>query len=276
MLKFILILFLSALSLAKPQEVGIPAAEQPRELKDIGIEEKLGSQLDLAILVKNEKGESVPLASFFGRKKPVILSLVYFSCPGLCNFHLNGLTDGLKKLDWNIGNQFEVLTLSFDAKETADLAAKKKVTYLETYARAGIDRGWHFLTSDEENLKKLTESVGFKFKWDAQAKEWAHASAAIVFTPDGQVSRYLHGIIFEPQDLKLALIEAAGGKIATFKEKLLWFCYKYDPHTSKYALVATQVMKLGGGLFVLLMMAILIPFWLRSRKENPRVEYSKN
>lgn len=268
MIQVLSILFFSLLGLASPKDAGMPATEQPRELKDVGITEHLGQNLDLSLIVKNEKGESVPLSTFVGGKKPVLLSLVYFSCPGLCNFHLNGVTDALKLMDWSVGENFDIIALSFDAKESSDVALKKKESYLKLYSRAGTENGWHFLTADEDTIKKITEKVGFQYKWDDVGKEWAHASAAIVLTPDGKIARYLHGILFEPRDLKLAMIEAADGKIATFQEKLVWYCYKYDPHTSKYALAATQVMKLGGGVFVLLMAIFLVPFWFRSRKEQ--------
>jgi len=268
---FVSILILSALSFAQPKQAGIPSSEQPKELKGVGITERLGQTLDLALIVRNEKGEQVPLSTYFNGKKPVLLSLIYFSCPGLCNFHLNGLTDALKQMDWNVGENFDIIALSFDSKETSDVAVKKKENYLKVYSRTGTENGWHFLTADENTVQKITESVGFQYKWDEQAKEWAHASAAVVMTPEGKIARYLHGIVFEPRDVKLSLIEAADGKIASLKEKLVWFCYKYDPHTSKYAIVASQVMKLGGGLFVLLMAAVLVPFWLRSKKEQARV-----
>lgn len=271
MIQALSLLLFSFISFAAPKESGIPATEQPRELKDVGITEQLGQSLDLSLLVKNEKGETVPLATFFDGKKPVLFSLIYFNCPGLCNFHLNGVTDALKKLEWNAGENFDVVALSFDSKETAEVALKKKENYLKVYSRIGTENGWHFLTADAETVKKITEKVGFQYKWDEQAKEWAHASAAIVMTPNGKITRYLHGILFEPRDLKLAMIDAVDGKVATIKEKLVWYCYKYDPHTSKYALAATQVMKLGGGAFVLLMAAVLVPFWLRSRKEQAKV-----
>jgi len=268
LIRFLCVLFFSVLCFAQPKELGMSAAEQPKELKDVGIDEHLGQSIDTSLLVKNESGETLPLATYLNGKKPVLFSLVYFNCPGLCNFHLNGVTEALKKMDWSVGSQFDVIALSFDSKETSEVGNKKKESYLNLYSRAGTENGWHFLTADEETLKKITSTVGFKYKWDNEAKEWAHASAAIVMTPDGKIARYLHGILFEPRDMKLALIDAAEGKIASLKEKLVWFCYKYDPHTSKYSLAVFKVMQLGGGLVVFLLMIILVPFWLKSRKEK--------
>lgn len=248
------------------------ASEQAKGLEGIGIDEKLGGKIDLSLKVKDEYGKDVPLSSFFDGKHPVILSLVYFSCPGLCNFHLNGLTDALKLMDqeWTVGKKFKVLSVSFDSKETPDLAAKKKQTYMKLYGRSGAEEGWHFLTGDEGSIQNLTQSVGFKFKWDETQKEWAHASAAIIITPDGKISRYLPGILFKPQDIKLALNEAAEGKIGTIVDNLVLYCFKYDPQQSKYTLVAFNLMKMGGAVMVLVMVLWLLPVFIRSRKTKTK------
>lgn len=246
------------------------ASEQAPELAGVGIDEKLGGKIDLTLKVKNEKGEEVALSTFFDGKHPVILSPVYFSCPGLCNFHLNGLTDALKLMDknWSVGSKFSILAVSFDSKETPDLAAKKKKTYIKLYDRAGTENGWHFLTTDEPTVQALMSSVGFKFKWDETQKEWAHASAAIIINPDGTISRYLPGIMFVPQDIKMALNEAAEGKIGTVVDSLIMYCFKYDPVQSKYTLVAFNAMKMGGALMVLVMVLWLLPVYIRSRKKS--------
>jgi protein SCO1/2 len=198
----------------------------------------------------------------------VILSLVYFSCPGLCNFHLNGLTDGMKKMDWQIGDKFQVVSLSIDPREGSELASKKKETYIKLLGKPEAANGWHFLTADEPVIKKLAATVGFKYRWDEKNKEWAHASAAIIVTPDGKISRYLHGILFEPKDLKLALLEASNGKIGTLTDRLVWYCYKYDAHKSQYSIMAIRLVQIGGGLMVLVLASVLLPFWWRSRKES--------
>lgn len=242
------------------------ASEFPEELKNVGIDEKLGDKIDLTLKVRNENGELVELGSFFDGKHPVILSPVYFTCPGLCNFHLNGLTDGLKLLDdnWTVGKKFKVVAFSFDSKDQSDSAALKKSTYVKLYERPGSADGWHFVTADEEVVQKLTSSVGFKFRWDDKVNDWAHASAAIILTPEGVISRYLHGIMFEPKDVRIALNEATEGKIGNIVDSIMLFCFKYDPQQSKYALVASNVMKVGGAIMVLLMILWLMPMYIRS------------
>lgn len=264
---FSVLLGLSAVAYdGKPQP--LTAAEKPKEFEGIGITERLGEQVDLNTIVQNEKGESLPLKSYFNGHQPVILSLVYYSCPGLCNFHLNGVVDTLKAMDWNVGEKFQMIALSFDSKEKSELAQTKKKSYLEIYGRPGTDSGWHFLTADENAIKTVTENVGFKFRWNETQKEWAHASAAIMLTPDGKISRYLHGIAFDAKDFKLALGEASSGKIGSIAEKLIWYCFKYDPQQSKYTLYAFRLVQLGGGIFILILGALLLPNWLRARKGN--------
>lgn len=246
------------------------ASEKPQELEGVGIDEKLGSKIDLTMKVKDDNGQEVALGSFFDGKHPVVISPVYFSCPGLCNFHLNGLTDALKLMDkdWTVGKKFKLLSVSFDSKETPDLAANKKLTYMKLYDRAGAEKDWHFITADESTVQAMMQALGFKFRWDEKAQEWAHASAAIVITPDGTISRYLPGIMFNPQDIKIALNEATDGKIGTFVDSLVLYCFKYDPHQSKYTLVAFNVMKMGGAVMVLVMVIWLLPVWIRARREQ--------
>lgn len=250
------------------EQPGKPASEVPEELKNVGIDEKIGQQVDLNLTVTDEKGEKVALSSFFSAHKPVIISPVYFSCPGLCNFHLNGLTETLKSVDWSPSKQFEIVAFSFDAKETADVASKKKQSYLKVYGRENTENGWHFVTADQETIKKFTDSVGFKFKWNDQAQEWSHASAAIVVSPEGKISRYLHGIQFEPRDIKLALNEAADGKVGSLVDSAMLFCFKYDSHQSKYGLQIFKLMKVAGAVTVLALALWLIPVMIRARREN--------
>lgn len=243
-----------------------PAAEKPAELENVGIDEHLGRDLDLGLRFKDETGKEVTLGSYFDGQTPVIISPVYFSCPGLCNFHLNGLTEGLKGMDWSVGTKFKVLAISFDAKETPELAAAKKETYMKLYSRPGTEGGWSFLTGDEESIRKLTESVGFKFRWNEAEQEWAHASAAIVASPKGVITRYLPGIVFEPKDVRLAVLEAGEGKVGTFVDNLVLFCFQYNPHQSRYTVYAFNIMKLAGAVMVLVLALWLLPVWVRSRR----------
>ncbi|MNS74213.1 hypothetical protein D3C72_1076810 [compost metagenome] len=268
-----LVLFANTAAAYDGKPAPMTANEKPAELEGVGIDQHPGDKLDLSLKVKDDNGNEVTLGSFFDGKTPVILSPVYFSCPGLCNFHLNGLTDALKLMDpkWSIGaGKFKVLSISFDSKEGPDLAAKKKATYMKLYDRPNTEGSWHFLSADEATVQAITKALGFKFRWDEQAKEWAHASAAIVISPQGVISRYLPGIMFSPQDIKFALIEASEGKIGSVVDSLVLYCFKYDPHQSKYTLVAFNVMKVGGALMVLVLALWLLPVWIRARKDEKR------
>ena len=267
------------LSVRADYKTGTPAPlvaeEKVKELKDVGIDEKNGDYIDLNLAFKDEMGQPVTLAKYFeNSRQPVILSPVYFSCPGLCNFHLNALTDAMKDMDWTLGDKFRAIAVSFDATETPATAMKKKEAYLKVYGRAGAEKDWHFLTGDEASVKPLMASLGFKYKWDAEMNEWAHASAAIIVTPDGKISRYLPGLQIFPKDLKLALNEASAGKIGNVVDKLVLYCFQYNPHQSKYTLYAFNIMKLGGALMLLVLALWLLPIWIRARRTDPKVARS--
>lgn len=249
-------------------KIGMAATETARELKDVTIQEKLGDQLDLGMQFTDENGQKVTLGSFYDSKTPVAISLVYFGCPGLCSFHLNGVVDSLKTLDWSIGTQFKYVVVSFDPKEGPELAKQKKDNYLKIYGRPLAELGWHFLTADQATITKLTQQIGFKYQWKEETKEWAHASAIAMTTPSGKISRYLHGIIFDPKTIRLSLIEATEGKIGTLVDRMIWYCFHYDPKLSKYTLMASNAMKLGGVAIILVLGAIMLPFWMRTRKEK--------
>lgn len=246
----------------------IPSSALPKEIEGVGITEQLGKKLDLNLLVTDETGQKKTLGSYFDGKTPVILSPVYYSCTGLCNYHLNGLTEGLRGVDWSAGEKYRVLAVSFDSRETPTLGLGKKDSYMKVYRRPGTEAGWSFLTLDEETVQKLMGNLGFRFKWNSESKEWSHASAAVIVTPNGVISRYLPGILFEPKDIKLALNEATEGKIGNFIEGLVLYCFQYNPHASKYTLAAVNVMKLGGGIMVLLLGLWLIPIWIRTKREQ--------
>lgn len=247
------------------------ATETPKAIANVGIKEQLGEQLDLNMTFKDENGQEVQLTKYITGNKPVIISPVYYNCPRLCNFHLNGLTEALQKVDWNPGEKFDVVAISFDSKETPELAAAKKANYMKMYNRPGTENGWHFLTASEETVKQFTKAVGFEFKWNEEGQEWSHAAAAIVISPTGKITRYLPGIIFEPKNVKLALTEAGEGKIGSFVDSLVLYCFQYNPHKSEYTLASFQLMKLGGFIMVIILAIWLVPVWIRSWKaENPR------
>jgi protein SCO1 len=244
------------------------STERPAELKGVNIVEKTGESIDLNLPVRNEAGEVVPLSTFFKNNEAVMLSPMYFSCPGLCNFHFNGVVDALKKIDWNPGQKFQIIAFSFDAREGSDLALKKKANYMKLYARPGTENGFHFITAEQSTIDKLTSQLGFYFRWNEAAGEWSHASAAILISPEGKITRYLHGVEFDARDLKLALNETARGKVGNLMDAAVLFCFKYDEHKSKYGLQVFRVVQLGGAAMVLLLSFWLLPFLIRSKREK--------
>jgi protein SCO1/2 len=229
----------------------------PAELKEVGIEQKLNEQLPLDLVFRDETGREVRLGQYFGRK-PVILALVYYECPMLCNQVLNGLTGSLKMLSFNVGREFEVLTVSFDPRERPELARAKKETYLSSYNRAGAAAGWHFLTGDEQSIAALTRAVGFKYNYDAKTNQFAHASGIMVLTPQGKLARYFYGIEYAPKDVRLGLIEASENRIGSPVDRLLLYCFHYDPATGKYGPMVINIMRLGGLVTVIGIGALLL------------------
>ena len=231
----------------------------PKELENVGIQQKLNSQLPLDLKFKDENGKRVILSDYFGRK-PIILTFAYFDCPMLCSYVLGGTASALKVVNFNIGKEFDVLTISFDPSDTPAKASAQKAKYVGDYRRAGAENGWHFLTSDSETIRKITQAAGFKYQYDAETKQFAHASGIMVVTPQGKLARYFYGVEFSPRDLRLALVEASQNKIGSAVDQLLLFCYHYDPTTGKYGAVALNLIRLGGivtvvalGTFVVIM-----------------------
>lgn len=242
--------------------------EMPKQLENVGIKEQLGELLNPNILLKDERGKDVTIGTYLGRSKPVILSLAYFNCPGLCNFHLNGMTDALKETSLRMGKDYEYLVVSFDSKEKSELASQKKQSYVRAFGDSTIADGWHFLTGSEASIAELTQQVGFSFRWDEESNEFAHASAAIMLTPEGKISRYLHGIHFEPKTLRLGLLEASEGAIGTLADRFLLYCFHYDPKQNKYAVAAMSVMRIAGAAMVLILAVFIAPYWWRQRRQN--------
>lgn len=243
--------------------------QTPAELKDIGYEERLGTTISSDHHFKDENGNDVTLGKYFATGKPVILSLAYYNCPGLCNFHLNGMTEALKETKLKMGKDYEYVVVSFDSREKPALAKQKKENYLRSLGdstRAAAE-GWHFLTGDDQNIAALTKEVGFKFRWDKEANEFAHASAALLLTPDGKISRYLPGIHFEPKTVQLGLVEASNGTVGTLVDRFILYCFHYDPKQSKYVVAAMRVMRIAGALTVLILALFIAPYWWRQRRD---------
>jgi protein SCO1/2 len=251
-----------------PNEVVISGHDLPKEFKDVGVDEHLGQAVDLNLEFTDDKGVKGPLGRFFGKSKPVLMAMVYYTCPSLCNFHLNGLTDTMKLLQWSVGDKFQLVAVSMNSNETAELAAKKKASYLQAYGRQGADQGWHFLVGNKENVARLAQQLGFKFKWIEEKAQFSHPAVAYILTPDGRISRYLHGIQPDPTTLRMSLLEASNGSIGTVIDQVLMFCFQFDPKKNKYSLYAWNLMRIGAILMVLLLAVLMLPVWWREHVQN--------
>ncbi len=250
----------------------------PQELEGVGITEHLNTVIPLELEFVDDAGRAVRLGDYFDGERPVILSLVYFSCPMLCTLVLNGLTDALREIPWTPGEEFEILTLSFDPTETSTLAALKKQNYISEYGRPGAAAGWHFLTGSEASIKAITQAVGFGYRWDEEQQQFAHAAALFVLTPEGRLSRYLYGVQFEPKPVRFALMEASKGEIGSTIEQAIFYCYHYDAEAGTYTLAARRLMRLGGLLTVVALGGWLSALWIRGgrRKRAAHLSASAN
>ncbi|HLK62787.1 MAG TPA: SCO family protein [Bryobacteraceae bacterium] len=243
----------------------------PGALEGVGIEQRLDAQIPMNLTLRDEAGRSLPLSSFFQTKKPVILAFVYYRCPMLCTQILNGLESTLKAVSLNPGQDFEVLSVSFDPKDTPELAASKKQMYLKRYGRQNTANGWHFLTGDEANIRAITSAAGFHYKYDPKTDQFAHASGIMVLTPEGRLSRYFYGVEYAPRDVRLGLVEASQNKIGTPVDQMLLFCYHYDPATGKYGAIAMNMVRFAGAAFALVGCTFLLIVFrrdLRTGKQN--------
>jgi protein SCO1/2 len=242
----------------------------PKQLEGVGITEHLNTQIPLDLEFTDESGATVRLGDYFQGHRPVILNLVYYSCPMLCTLVLNGVTDAMKQLKWQLGDQYENVTVSIDPSETPTLAASKKETYLGSYGRGGAGGGWHFLTGKQENITALAQAVGFNYRYDPATRQFYHTAATFICTPDGRVSRYLYGVEYDEQTMRLALLEASSGKIGNTIDKLILYCCQYDPGTGRYTPIAFNIMRLMGGLTALAVGGLILVLWLRDRARRRR------
>ncbi|HEV2419259.1 MAG TPA: SCO family protein [Terriglobia bacterium] len=222
----------------------------PALLRGVGIDQRLNQQVPLDLPFRDEFGKTVRLGDFFG-KRPVVLSLVYFNCPMLCTMVENNLLQSLRLLKYNVGQQYDVLTVSFDPNDTPLMAANKRRIYVGLYGRKGAAEGWHFLTGDASSIKALTDAVGFHYNYIPQTNQYAHAVGIIVLTPQGKISRYFYGVEYPAGDLRLAIDQASNGKIGSYVDALILYCCEYDANTGKYDLIVNRVLMLGGIVTVL-------------------------
>ncbi len=238
------------------------ANARPQMLRDVGIDQRLDAQVPLDLEFRDETGKTVALREYL-RKKPVILSLVYFGCPMLCSMVENGLLQSLKELTFDVGRQFDVLTVSFDPHDKPEVAAAKKAVYVGLYGRPGASEGWHFLTGDEKSIRELARAVGFRYTYDRETRQFSHATAIMVLTPQGKLARYFYGIQYPSRDLRLGLVEASANKIGSPVDAVLLFCSQYNPTTGKYGLIISRIIQIAG-LVTVLSIGTLIAALFRS------------
>lgn len=247
---------------------GSPAAEAPLPappLKDIGFDQKLGGSVPLDIPLRDEAGKTVHLRDYLG-KKPVVLSLVYFDCPMLCGMTTDGLVRSLRALRLSVGKEFDVLSVSFDPRETPEMASAKKGPVMRQYGREGAALGWHFLTGEPTSLAALTKAVGFRYVWDAEQKQFAHATGVVVLTPEGRVARYFFGIEYPAKDLRLGLVEASEEKIGNVVDQLLLLCYHYDPKAGRYTAAVTTLLRGAAAVTLAAAVGLVVVLLRRERK----------
>jgi protein SCO1 len=249
-----------------------PANVRPPYLENVGIEQKLDAQVPPDLAFTDDTGRAVKLGDYFG-KKPLILNLVYYNCTMLCGEALAGLTGSMKMIKFDAGDQYDVVTVSFNPHETTADAAAKKKDYIRRYGRPGAASGWHFLTGSVESISALTQAVGFQYQYDPKIQQYAHATAIMVLTPEGRISRYFYGVDFPPKDLRMGLVEASANKIGNLTDQVLLYCYHYNPATGKYGAVVTNILRLGAGATIVFLGGLILIF-LRLEKTAQRRAWS--
>ena len=237
-----------------------PASTRPPRLENVGIEQRLDAQVPAGLAFRDDAGKAVKLGDYFGHK-PMILNLVYYNCTMLCGEALAGLASAMRLVKFDVGNEFDVITVSFDPRETPEMAAAKKKDYVARYGRANAAAGWHFLTGQAESINALTNAVGFQYQYDAKTNQYAHATAIMVLTPQGRISRYFYGVDFPPKDLRMGLVEASQGKIGNAVDAVLLYCYHYNPETGKYGAIVGNILRLAAAATILMLGAFLFILW---------------
>lgn len=242
--------------------------EMPEELEGVGITERLGNKVSHHLEFTNDRGEKVTMGDLLSGERPVIFTMVYYNCPSLCNYHLNGLLSVFRNMDGRAGKDFDLVAVSMDHTEGYELAAAKKETYLEALGQPGVEDGWHFLVGSEENVRQIADETGFGFRWNPEIEQYAHAAAAMILTPSGILSRYLYGIEFLPQTMRLSIVEASEGKVGSIIEQIMLFCFQFNPAKNQYTLYAYNLMRAGAAFTVIMLGIFLIPLWIRERNKG--------
>lgn len=246
------------------------ADQQVQELENVGVEEHLDRRIPLDLRFVDSDWRRLVLGELFDGERPVVLNLVYYRCPMLCGLVLNGVADSVAELEWDPGDEYRLVTVSIDAGETPDLARAKKESYLRQLERPGIGDGWTFLVGTEPAIDELADAVGFGFEWVEARNEFAHPAVTMVLTPDARVARYLYGIQYDPKNLRLALLEASEGEVGSSLDRLIMYCFHYDPDERSYTVAAMNVMRLGGAVTVLVLGTVLGVFFVRDRRRKAR------
>jgi protein SCO1/2 len=265
------LLALSAASRAQtiPSDVGKASNGLPPVLQNVGFDPQLNAQIPLDSAFKDETGRDVRLRDYFSAR-PVVLALVYYGCPMLCNEVTQGVVGSLKMLSFNPGRDYNVVFVSFDARETPDMAAQKKEWALSRFGRPETATGWHFLTGTQDSIDAVTKAANFRYAFDSKANQFAHASGIMLLTPDGRISRYFYGIEYPGRDMRLGLVDASAGKIGQPIDHLLLYCFHYDPSTARYSAAILKIMRLGGILTIALIVGGILIFRRRERRpEGP-------
>ncbi len=251
-----------------PTPAGVPAAELPAAIREVGFDQNLDQLLPLDVPFTNENGGAVRIGDYFGAR-PVVLAFVYYGCPMLCLQSLSSLASTLGVLSENPGEDFEVVSVSIDPRETPALALAKKAHYVERSGKPSIGQGWHYLTGTEANIQRLTKAAGFRYVWDESTQQYAHPAGIIIATPEGKLSRYLFGIDYGPRDLRLALLDAANDKIGSPLQRALLYCYHYDIATGRYSLAIMRIVQIAGAATAL-SLGTLIFVWTRRERRQAR------
>lgn len=273
-LRFLLIatvVGLAALAPAQDESAPQPETPLPDQLAEVGITEHLDAQLPLSAQFVDENGQQVRLGDYFERGKPVILTLNYYRCPSLCARQLNALVETLRLMDWTPGEEFEIVTISFDPLETPLLAKQKKASYIDYYGRPAAAQGWHLLTGKPDAIEAVLEATGFGVKWDEETDQWVHAAALFICTPEGHLSRYLYGLNYNPQTLRLSLVEASQGKVGSTTDRILLFCFHYDSEQGTYTPAVMNIMRAAATVALLLVGGLVLGLWRWEAAKRRRV-----
>jgi protein SCO1/2 len=261
----------AALTIAAIALFALPARAQQSGaaaiLREVNIAQRLNEPIPPEIILRDENGKVVHLGDYFG-KKPIVLSLVYFDCPALCTEVLNGELRTMKAISLDLGKDFDAITVSFEPKDTPALAKAKRDVYAGQYGRPGARENWHFLTGDQPSIDALTQAAGFHYAYDSASRQYAHAAAILVLTPQGRIARYFYGVQYPSRDFRLGLVEASDGKIGTPTDHALLYCYQYDPMTGKYGLIVMNVVR-AAGLLTVLVLGIFMFVMFRRERNHP-------